>query len=115
VLWRDEPEPASARVWLRLPRYFAYLLGQIVVAALHVAECAFDPRLTIAPVMHTHRAHFASDTARVAFANSITLTPGTLTVDVEGDVFVIHCLHPSFSDAISRGDLEHRVSATFDR
>lgn len=115
VLWRGEPEPLAARVWLRLPGYLAYLLGQIVVAALHVAECAFGPRSAIAPVMHTHRAHFTSDTARVAFANSITLTPGTLTVDVDGDTFVIHCLHSSFSDAISAGDLERRVSAAFDR
>jgi multicomponent Na+:H+ antiporter subunit E len=59
--------------------------------------------------------HFDSDTARVAFANSITLTPGTLTVDVEDDTFTIHCLHESFSDSISSGDLEKRVAQTFDR
>ncbi len=115
VLWPGESEPLPVAVWLRLPLYLAYLLKEIVVAAVYVAERVLDPRMGIAPAMQTHRARFSSDTARVAFANSITLTPGTLTVDVDGDVFVIHCLHESFSDAISSGDLERRVTATFDR
>lgn len=114
VLWRDEPEPLSARVWLRAPGYLAYLVKEIVVAALYVAERVFAPRLAITPVMHTHRVRFASDTARVAFANSITLTPGTLTVDVDDDTYTIHCLDPSFSDSISSGDLERRIARTFD-
>lgn len=115
VLWRDEPEPLPVRTWLRLPIYLAHLLKEIVVAAVYVAERVLDPKMGIAPAMQTHRTRFSSDTARVAFANSITLTPGTLTVDVDGDVFIIHCLHESFSDAISSGDLERRVTATFDR
>lgn len=114
VLWSGEPEPLAPRVWLRLPRYLVYLIKEIVVAALYVAERVLDPRLGIAPLMHTHRVHFNSDTARVAFANSITLTPGTLTVDVEGDTFIIHCLNASFSDGISSGDMERRVADTFD-
>jgi multicomponent Na+:H+ antiporter subunit E len=115
VLWHGQRQPLSVRVWLRVPGYLLYLVKEIVVAALYVAERVFDPKLSIAPVMHTHRVRFDSDTARVAFANSITLTPGTLTVDVEDDTFTIHCLHESFSDSISSGDLEQRVARTFDR
>lgn len=114
VLWKGESEPLTARAWLRLPAYTLWLLKEIVVAALYVAERVLDPKLGIAPVLHTHRVHFASDTARVAFANSITLTPGTITIDVEEDTFVIHCLHESFSDGISSGDFERRVARTFD-
>lgn len=114
VLWRNEPEPLTARAWLRMPLYLLWLIKEIVVAALYVAERVLDPKLGIAPVIHTHRVHFDSDTARVAFANSITLTPGTITVDVTGDTFVIHCLHESFSDRISSGDLERRIARTFE-
>lgn len=114
ALWSGEAEPLPARSWLRLPAYLAYLVKEIFVAAVYVAERVLDPHLHIAPVMHTHRVHFSSETARVAFANSITLTPGTLTVDVDGDTYIIHCLHESFSDAISSGDLERRVAKTFD-
>ncbi|MBN2840229.1 MAG: Na+/H+ antiporter subunit E [Coriobacteriia bacterium] len=114
VLWPGDPEPLPLRTWTRVPLYMAYLLKEIVVAALYVAERVLDPKLRIAPTMHTHRVHFESDTARVAFANSITLTPGTLTVDVDGDTYIIHCLHESFSDTISSGDLERRVARTFD-
>ena len=114
VLWAEEPEPLSARAWLRLPGYALYLIKEIVVAALYVAERVIDPRIGIAPTVHIHRVGFSRDSARVAFANSITLTPGTLTLDVEGDVYTVHCLHESFTDAISSGDLERRVSRTFD-
>ncbi len=115
TLWSEERPPLTPRSWLRAPAYLLYLLKEIVVAAVYVAERVLDPALGIAPTMQIHRARFTSDTARVAFANSITLTPGTLTVDVDGDVFIIHCLHESFADAISSGDLERRVATTFDR
>jgi multicomponent Na+:H+ antiporter subunit E len=114
VLWADEPEPLSVHAWLRLPGYLAYLVKEIVVAAIYVAERVLDPRMGIAPTIHTHRAVFTRDSARVAFANSITLTPGTITLDVDGDTYIIHCLHESFTDAISSGDLERRVSRAFD-
>jgi multicomponent Na+:H+ antiporter subunit E len=114
LLWRDEAEPLPLRSWPRVPVYLIYLAREIVIAALYVAERVFDPRLSIAPVLHTHRVRFDSDVARVAFANSITLTPGTLTVDIEGDTYTIHCLHESFSDSISSGELERRVARTFD-
>jgi len=112
VLWAGEAEPLSARAWLRLPGYVLYLVREIVVAALYVAERVLDPRMDIAPTLHAHRVSFTRDSARVAFANS--LTPGTITIDVEGDTYTIHCLHESFTDAISSGDLERRVSRTFD-
>ena len=114
ALWANEDEPLSARAWLRLPAYLVYLVKEIFVAAVYVAERVIDPRIGISPTLHTHRVQFTRDSARVAFANSITLTPGTLTLDVEGDTYIIHCLHESFSDAISSGDLERRVSRTFD-
>jgi len=114
ALWAGEAEPLPVRVWLRVPGYLLYLIKEIIVAALYVAERVVDPRLGIAPTMHTHRVHFESETARVAFANSITLTPGTLTVDVDGDTFIIHCLNASFSDGISSGEMERRVARTFD-
>ncbi|MBF4510280.1 MAG: Na+/H+ antiporter subunit E [Aeromicrobium sp.] len=114
VLWAEEAEPLSARAWLRLPGYLAYLIKEIVVAAVCVAERVLDPKLGIRPALHTHRVSFQRDSACVAFANSITLTPGTITLDVEGDTYTIHCLDESFTDAISSGDLEHRVSRTFD-
>ncbi|HAL30903.1 MAG TPA: cation transporter [Coriobacteriia bacterium] len=115
ALWPDEPEPLPLRTWPHVSLYLLYLMKEIVVASLYVAERVLDPVLHIAPAMHTHRVHFDSETARVAFANSITLTPGTLTVDVDGDTYLIHCLHESFTDTISSGDFEQRVARTFDR
>ena len=57
---------------------------------------------------------FKRDVSRVAFANSITLTPGTLTVDVEENTFVIHCIAEGFADDITNGDLERRITRVFE-
>ena len=52
----------------------------------------------------------------VTYANSITLTPGTVTVDVTNDSdgktrFLVHALHPDFGDDVRDGEMDRRVSA----
>ncbi|MBN2404864.1 MAG: Na+/H+ antiporter subunit E, partial [Coriobacteriia bacterium] len=98
----------------RLLAYIAWLLKEIIVAAVYVAEKVLDPRMPIEPIIITHRCSMRRDVSRVAFANSITLTPGTLTVDAEGDVFTIHCLSEEFADSIANGALERRIMRVFE-
>lgn len=50
-----------------------------------------------------------SETARVLLANSITLTPGTITVDLTGDTYTIHCLDKSFGEGISESSFVTRL------
>jgi multicomponent Na+:H+ antiporter subunit E len=52
--------------------------------------------------------------SRVAFANSITLTPGTLTLDVDEGTFTVHCLSPGFATGIENGDMERRIRRVFE-
>lgn len=114
-LWPAEEAPLlSLRQTGRFVLYLGYLLKSIVVAAIGVAEVVLDPRMPIEPVMVVHRTSFKRLVSRVAFANSITLTPGTLTVEVDGDRFLIHCLHERFADDIASGDLEKRIARVFE-
>lgn len=113
-LWGEDAPVLTARQWGRAALYFVRLLWDIVVAAVQVAEVVLDPRMPIAPVVIAHRTSFSRDVSRVAFANSITLTPGTLTVDVEGNTFYIHCIDERFADDIASGNLERRVLRTFE-
>lgn len=113
-LWPADAPVLSARQALRLALYVPRLLASIVMAAIQVAEVVLDPRMPIKPVLVGHRAVFSRDISRVVYANSITMTPGTLTVDIEGDTFYIHCLAERFADDIATGKLERRVSRVFE-
>lgn len=114
MLWNDDAPTLSARQFGRLALYFVWLLKEIIVAAVYVAEKVLDPRMPIRPVIITHRTSMRRDVSRVAFANSITLTPGTLTVDVDENTFTVHCLNEEFADSIASGALERRINRVFE-
>ncbi|MDI6901915.1 MAG: Na+/H+ antiporter subunit E [Anaerosomatales bacterium] len=114
TLWAEDAPTLSLRQAGRLFVYVLWLIKEIVVAAVYVAEKVLDPRMPIEPLVLSHRCSFTRDVSRVAFANSITLTPGTLTVDVADDVFTIHCLAETFADSIASGALERRIAAVFE-
>lgn len=114
VLWPGDSPAASAKQAIRFLLYIPRLLVSVLMAAIQVAEVVLDPHMPIKPILVGHRAVFSRDVSRVTFANSITLTPGTLTVDVDGDTFYIHCLAERFATDIANGELERRVSRVFE-
>ncbi len=114
-LWGEDAPVLTLRQAGRFVPYFGRLLWDIVVASVQVAEVVLDPRMPMAPIVIAHRTSFSRDVSRVAFANSITLTPGTLTVDVEGNTFYIHCIDERFADDIASGNLERRIMRVFER
>jgi len=85
---------------LRLAVYFPYLLFEIIKANVDVAEIVLDPRLPISPVLVKFKFALKEDLPQITLANSITLTPGTLTVDIQDDTFYIHCLAEHHAEAI---------------
>jgi multicomponent Na+:H+ antiporter subunit E len=112
ALW---PEAAAATIrWARVPRFGALLVGRIVVSAWQVLRIVLDPRLPIAPMVVTQTVRFASDAARVTYANAMTVTPGTLTLDVDGDTFVIHCLDVGLARDVIDGRLARDVARLFE-
>jgi multicomponent Na+:H+ antiporter subunit E len=114
TLWGDDAPTLSLRQFGRLLIYVGWLVKEIIVAAVYVAEKVLDPRMPIEPIVITHRCSMRRDVSRVAFANSITLTPGTLTIDADENTFTIHCLAEEFADSIASGALERRVVRVFE-
>ena len=113
-LWPEDAPAPTPRQALRFALYIPRLLASVVRAAFQVAEVVLDPRLPLEPVTTWHRTSFSRTVTRAAYANSITLTPGALTVDLDGDAFYIHCLAERFADDIATGELERRVSRVFE-
>ncbi|MBI2219004.1 MAG: Na+/H+ antiporter subunit E [Candidatus Rokubacteria bacterium] len=120
---------ASAAVWmftrdfeawssvLRVaPRFMAYLpwlLKEIVLANFQVARVVLDPRLPIDPTVVPFRVPFHDDLTIATLANSITLTPGTVTLDVEGQELTVHSLLGPEAVAVCQGPMARRVGRVF--
>ncbi|MDX9721479.1 MAG: Na+/H+ antiporter subunit E [Myxococcota bacterium] len=114
VLWPEDSPAITPRQALRFVLFIPHLLASVLMAALQVAEVVLDPRMPIEPHLMNHRTSFTRPASRVLYANSITLTPGTITVDVDDDTFCIHCLAERFADEIATGELEDRVAHVFE-
>ena len=103
-------EGAPVELALRALAYVPWLLWEIVKANIDVARRILDPRLPISPRIIKVRAGQRHDIARVIYANSITLTPGTVSVDTNGDEITIHALTEEAARAVETGDMDRRVS-----
>ncbi len=77
--------------------YFLILLVNIITANIHVAAIVLSKKINIIPVMIHFETQVKSNTLKVLLANSITLTPGTLTVSINDNQLKIHCLDRRFA------------------
>ena len=72
--------------------YIPFLLWEIIKANIEVAIIVLSPTLPIKPAIVKAKTSLESDVGKLWLANSITLTPGTLTVDIDGNDYYIHCI-----------------------
>ncbi|MEQ8745569.1 Na+/H+ antiporter subunit E [Pyruvatibacter sp.] len=93
------------------PRYWGWLQGEIIKANLAVTKILLSPNLDIAPSIIRVTPTQKTDVGRVTFANSITLTPGTVTIDADGSEFIVHALDTPFADPAGIADMNARTSA----
>ncbi|MEM1448482.1 MAG: Na+/H+ antiporter subunit E [Planctomycetota bacterium] len=94
----------------RMPTYAVWLLKEIVVSNLAVARRILSPRLRIEPSVIRVPGDQPDDVGRALYANSITLTPGTVTVDVDDASMVVHALTDASRVALEAGDMGRRVT-----
>jgi multisubunit Na+/H+ antiporter MnhE subunit/soluble P-type ATPase len=98
---------------LRATAFLPYLLYEIVKANLGVAYVILHPDLPINPRMVTYDAETDGRFERAVLANAITLTPGTLTVDVDGRQLRVHTLTPGTRGGLEEGSLRRAVAWVF--
>ena len=90
--------------------YWPWLLVEIAKANYDVARLIVDPNLPISPRMIRVKASQADDLGRVVYANSITLTPGTVTVDVSGATVQVHAITKAMAEGVETGEMDRRVT-----
>lgn len=86
------PRVLDPRRILRALLYLPYFLWQMLLANLKVAAVVLSPRLPVRPSIVRARSALRSPEGMLLLSSSITLTPGTLTVDAEGERLYIHCV-----------------------
>ncbi|MFP6873288.1 MAG: Na+/H+ antiporter subunit E [Verrucomicrobiales bacterium] len=116
MLFSDRSIAPRARLlqFCRLPGYLLWLLWQIFLANLHVLRLAFSPRLReeIEPQLVRFSSGLNTNFQKFVLAQSITLTPGTVTLRIEGDEFVVHAISNSAARGLT-GPMTERVRHVF--
>ena len=90
--------------------YFPWLAVEIAKSAWTVTMVILHPRLPISPTMTVVRASQKSRAGVATYANSITLTPGTVTVEVAGNDLTVHALVRAGADELEDGGMNRRVN-----
>jgi multicomponent Na+:H+ antiporter subunit E len=101
---------------IRFLLYIPWLLYQIVLSTLHVTFLALHPKMKdrIDPTIVTFKTKLKTNIAKVALANSITLTPGTITIRIEDDIFYVHAISRKAAAGLP-GEMEDRLASIFER
>jgi len=87
-------------------KFILILIYEIIIANFQVAAIALNPKMDIDPKIVMHKSELKDDLLLTILANSITLTPGTMTVDIKDNNLKIHCLNDSYKKALIDNKLE---------
>ncbi|MCP9292174.1 MULTISPECIES: Na+/H+ antiporter subunit E [Gracilimonas] len=99
--------------FLYLPWYFIWLFWQIIVSGIHVAKILLSPSLPIKSSVVRFKVNYPNPHAKMILGNSITLTPGTLTVDINDDEFIVHAISPVSFEGIANDKMPQQVLKLF--
>ena len=92
--------------------YWPWLLWEIVKANIDVTKRILMPSVGISPTMARLKATQRTDLGRVVYANSITLTPGTITIDIDDEGFIlIHAISRDGVAGLEEGTMDRKVTA----
>lgn len=115
ILWRrHRPEfgvPLGRLSPVGICRYALLLLSAIVQANLQVAYVVLHPKMPIDPKLLRFRVGFEKHISQVVLAHSITLTPGTVTIDLKEGSYLVHSLVPRSAEELVSGRMQQGVAA----
>ena len=105
-----DEEGVPVHVSARFALYLPWLMKEIFVANVAVARIILAPRMVISPRIVVFHGSQQTDLGRVIYANSITLTPGTITIGVEGHDFEIHALTAADLETDEEDEMDRRCT-----
>ena len=90
--------------------YWPWLFKEIAKSGWQVSRIILDPRLPISPTLVRFKPSQATSVALATHANSITLTPGTITVEASHEEFLVHALTRQAAAGVVDSEMDRRVS-----
>ena len=104
--------PYRVRGW-RAALYVPWLLSRILLSGLHLSYLILHPRMPIKPQLFSHPTALGHEAGIVLLSNSITLTPGTITVEAGDDSVLVHAMDGKSAEDVLSDRLERQVAGVF--
>jgi multicomponent Na+:H+ antiporter subunit E len=101
------------RLWSRILLYFPWLFYKIVKSSLHLSKLILHPALPIDPQLISVESELNHHAAVVLLGNSITLTPGTITAEVDRNKLIVHALDKALSEDVTSKKIELKIAKIF--
>ncbi|MCF6314453.1 MAG: Na+/H+ antiporter subunit E [Verrucomicrobiales bacterium] len=116
LLFREREDPVLQRVqegW-GVAWYFGWMLWQILLANVAMLKLSLSPTALqqVNPSIVHFKTKLKSDFAKFLLANSITLTPGTVTIKISGDDFYVHAINDEAAAGLD-GEMERRIASIY--
>lgn len=100
--------------WFKYAAYWLWLLNEVRKANMDVATSVIKSEMNVNPKVFKFRMPYDNPMAEATLANSITLTPGTITLDVSDDgVFTIHALTNGAREGLIEGGMQRKIAKLF--
>ena len=99
--------------WLRILLYLPWLFYKIIQSSLHVSKLILHPALPIDPQLISVESKLHHNPAVVLFGNSITLTPGTITAEVDRNKLIVHAMDKALSKDLESKEMESKIADIF--
>jgi multicomponent Na+:H+ antiporter subunit E len=105
----DDRESLPYKLLARLPAYLVWLARQVIRSNLEVTRAIWTPGKSISPTVVRLRLSQQTALGKVVYANSITLTPGTVTLAIEGDEILVHALTQADANVLESGEMDRKA------
>lgn len=93
--------------------FAVWMAGRILIASVQLTRIVLTPKMPLDPCTVRFRTELTSPLARTTLTNSISLVPGTLTVDIDGHDILVHALSPHQVDDLVTGRLQNKIAGIF--
>ena len=117
VAWlnTDQSEPTFQNVrWSQVMTYLPWLMWRMLSSGIHLSYLILHPRLPIDPKIIRYHTDLKDELGAVLLGNSITLTPGTITVELNHKEFVVHTIDDEAADDVTSLRMEQRILRIFE-
>lgn len=100
--------------WLRVLAYVPWLLSRVLQSGIHLSYLILHPRLPIDPKLIRYHTDLKEQAGIVLLGNSITLTPGTITAEVNSNELVVHAMDDDSADDLTSLRMEQKIAGAFE-